>query len=42
VRLLIKAEKTAPLQAAISQWLGQLKLPNQARLAVDIDPQSFY
>ncbi len=42
VRLLIKAEKTAPLQAAIAQWIGQFKPPNNLRLTVDIDPQSFY
>lgn len=42
VRLLIKAEKTAPLQAAIAEWLGQFKLPNNLRLSIDIDPQSFY
>ncbi|WP_434063245.1 primosomal protein N' [Gemmobacter denitrificans] len=41
VRLLIKAEKGAPLQAAIAEWLAQLKQPNAIRLAVDIDPQSF-
>jgi primosomal protein N' (replication factor Y) len=42
VRLLVKAEKTAPLQAALAEWIGQLKLPANLRLAVDIDPQSFY
>ena len=41
-RLLIKAGKTAPIQAAISAWLAQVKLPNHIRLSVDIDPQSFY
>ncbi len=42
VRLLIKAEKTAPLQAAIAEWIAQLKPPTNLRLVVDIDPQSFY
>ncbi|WP_084627412.1 primosomal protein N' [Sediminimonas qiaohouensis] len=42
VRLLVKADKSAPLQGALSQWVGQLKLPAQVRLAVDIDPQSFF
>ena len=42
VRLLIKAEKTAPLQAAIAEWVAQFKLPNNLRLSIDIDPQSFY
>ena len=42
VRLLVKAEKTAPLQAALAEWVGQFRLPANLRLAVDIDPQSFY
>ncbi|WP_417248550.1 primosomal protein N' [Celeribacter sp.] len=42
VRLLIKAEKTAPLQGAISAWVGQIKLPGAVRLQIDIDPQSFW
>ncbi|WP_172292478.1 primosomal protein N' [Pseudoruegeria sp. HB172150] len=42
VRLLVKAAKTAPLQAALAQWVGQVKLPTNLRLAIDIDPQSFY
>ncbi|MEM9320815.1 MAG: primosomal protein N' [Pseudomonadota bacterium] len=42
VRLLVKAPKGAPLQAAISAWISGLKLGTSLRLAVDIDPQSFY
>ena len=41
VRLLVKAGKGVGLQAAIAEWLGQLRLPANLRLAVDIDPQSF-
>ena len=41
VRLLVKADKAAPLQAALAEWIQQLKPPNTLRLAVDIDPQSF-
>jgi primosomal protein N' (replication factor Y) len=42
VRLLVKAEKAAPLQAALTEWVGQMKVPANLRLAIDIDPQSFY
>lgn len=42
VRLLVKAEKAAPLQAALSEWVAQVRLPTNIRLAIDIDPQSFY
>ena len=42
VRLLVKAEKSAPLQAALAKWVAQLKQPANLRLAIDIDPQSFY
>jgi len=41
VRLLVKARRGAPLQAALRQWLAGLKLRGDLRLAVDIDPQSF-
>ena len=42
VRLLIKAEKTVALQPALRQWVAQFKFPNNLRLQIDIDPQSFY
>ena len=42
VRLLVKAEKTAPLQLALARWVGQVKRPPNVRLTLDIDPQSFY
>lgn len=42
VRLLVKAEKTAPIQKAIDQWLSQFRTPNNLRVTIDIDPQSFY
>jgi len=42
VRLLVKADKTAPLQTALATWIEQVKLPHGLRLSVDIDPQSFY
>ena len=42
VRLLVKADKAAPLQAALAEWLGQFKVPGNLRVTVDIDPQSFY
>jgi len=41
VRLLVRADKGAPLQAALMEWLGQVKRPPTLRLVVDIDPQSF-
>ena len=42
VRMLVKAAKSVPLQAALAQWAGQVKLPSQVRLAIDIDPQTFF
>ena len=42
VRLLVKAQKSAPIQAALGEWLAQFKLPKSLRLSIDIDPQSFY
>ena len=42
VRLLVKAPKGVALQGAVAAWIGQVKVPNQTRLTVDIDPQSFF
>ena len=42
VRLLVKADKGVALQGAIAQWVGQVRLKGELRIAVDIDPQSFY
>ncbi|SEP81864.1 replication restart DNA helicase PriA [Loktanella sp. DSM 29012] len=42
VRLLVKAEKGAPLQQALADWAAQFKLRGELRMAIDIDPQSFY
>ncbi|REC58689.1 primosomal protein N' [Rhodosalinus sediminis] len=42
VRLLVKAAKGAPLQPALSEWLAQVEVKAPLRLAVDIDPQSFF
>lgn len=41
VRLLVKAAKGAPLQAALAEWVGQFRVPGSLRLSIDIDPQSF-
>ena len=42
VRLLIKCEKSAPIQNAIRAWISQFKPPANLRVQIDIDPQSFY
>ncbi|MFG6538263.1 primosomal protein N' [Sulfitobacter sp. CS16] len=42
VRLLVKADKGVALQEALGRWVGGLRLKGDLRLAVDIDPQSFY
>ncbi len=42
VRLLVKADKAVPLQQALAEWAAQFKLKGELRMAIDIDPQSFY
>ena len=42
VRLLVKADKSASIQTALTEWTAQFKLPKSLRLSIDIDPQSFY
>jgi primosomal protein N' (replication factor Y) len=42
VRLLVKGPKGTALQAAIAEWVGQLRPPANLRLSIDIDPQNFY
>jgi primosomal protein N' (replication factor Y) len=42
VRLLVKAPKEAALQGALAEWLRPVRLAANLRLAVDIDPQSFF
>lgn len=41
LRFLITAPREVDLSAYMSTWLRALKLPNAARVAVDIDPYSF-
>ncbi|PWJ22042.1 replication restart DNA helicase PriA [Jannaschia seohaensis] len=41
VRLLVKAPRQSPIQAALARWVAQVEVPRSARLSIDIDPQSF-
>ncbi|WP_340108392.1 primosomal protein N' [Pikeienuella sp. HZG-20] len=41
VRLLVKAPKGAPLQAALRLWRSGVRTPAAVRVSIDIDPQSF-
>ena len=40
-RLLIKADRGAPLQTALIQWRDQFRFPAGVRFTIDIDPQRF-
>lgn len=42
VRLLVKAAKSAPLQAALRAWAEAVPVPSAVRVTIDIDPQSFF
>jgi primosomal protein N' (replication factor Y) len=41
VRFLVKARRGAPAQDFVRRWLARVKLANQVRVTVDVDPQSF-
>lgn len=41
VRLLVKADKAAPIQRALAAWAGSFTWPASVRVSIDIDPQSF-
>jgi primosomal protein N' (replication factor Y) len=41
-RLLVQAERNVDVQAYLRAWLPRVKLPHAVRLAVDVDPVSFF
>src|SRR4029079_771376 len=41
-RLLVQAEKSVDVQAYLRSWLDRVKLPKPVRVAVDVDPVSFF
>ena len=41
-RLLVQAEKSVDIQAYLRAWLARTKAPNGVRVAVDVDPVSFF
>ncbi len=42
VRLLVKAPRGTALQPALAEWVKPFRLKGELRMAIDIDPQSFY
>ncbi len=42
VRLLVRAAKGVHLQAALAEWVAPVQLKGDLRMAIDIDPQSFF
>jgi primosomal protein N' (replication factor Y) len=41
-RLLVRADKNLNIQKTIAAWVGGIKIPSTVRVAIDIDPQSFF
>jgi len=41
LRFLVKAGRNVNVQAYINAWLADFKVPNAARVSIDIDPYSF-
>ncbi|MGB8363090.1 MAG: primosomal protein N' [Rhizomicrobium sp.] len=41
-RLLVQADRNVDMQAYLRTWLDRVKLANNVRLAVDVDPVSFF
>ncbi|HTP77483.1 MAG TPA: primosomal protein N' [Rhizomicrobium sp.] len=41
-RLLVQAERNVDMQAYLRAWLAGVKLSNKVRVAVDVDPVSFF
>ncbi|MBV9542063.1 MAG: primosomal protein N', partial [Alphaproteobacteria bacterium] len=41
-RLLVQAERGIDVQAFLREWLSTVKLSNKVRVAVDVDPVSFF
>ena len=41
-RLLLQADRGVDVQTYLRSWLAKVKVPNQVRLTVDVDPVSFF
>ena len=41
-RLLVQAAKGVDVQAFLKMWLAAVKVPAAVRVAVDVDPVSFF
>ncbi len=40
-RFLVRATRRAPLQHFVHEWLKPVRIPNNARIGIDVDPHSF-